>query len=149
MLQGTSRDRRYIHGGHEGGEETGSIKKALPPNRLVNVPLSPGGSGIITSTSVVLPLRTGEAYCSTPATPELRGCRLIRLFGPRRSRTGSLTAQLAVRFPVSASVVPLPYSPCNGSPIYTLGCGFGNASFLEPISKTGRSSLLFFRLIRV
>jgi hypothetical protein len=112
-------------------EETGSIKKALPPNRLVNVPLSPGGSGIITSTSVVLPLRAGEAYYSTPATPGLRGCRLIRLFGPRRSRTGSLTAQLAVRFPVSASVVPLPYSPCNGSPIYTLGCGFGNASSLN------------------
>ena len=145
-----ARDRHYtIQGGHEGGEETGSIKKALPPNRLVNVPLSPGGSGIITSTSVVLPLRTGEAYCSTPATPGLRGCRLIRLFGPRRSRTGSLTAQLAVRFPVSASVVPLPYSPYNGLPIYTLGCWFGNASFLEPISKTGHSTLFSFRLIRV
>jgi hypothetical protein len=37
------------------GEETGAIKKALPPNRLVNVPLSPGGSGIFTTTSLVPP----------------------------------------------------------------------------------------------
>jgi hypothetical protein len=45
----------------------------------------------------------------------------------RTTRTGSLTAQLAVRFPASVSVIPLPYSPFNGSPIYTLGCWFGNA----------------------
>jgi hypothetical protein len=43
------------------------------------------------------------------------------------TRTGSLTAQIAVRFPALVSVFPLPYSPFNGSPIYTLGCWFGNA----------------------
>ena len=95
-----------------------------------------------------LPLRwsfligTGEAYCTTPATPGLRGYRLIRLPVPRRSRAGSLTAQLAVRFPVSVYVIPLPYSPSNGLPIYTLGCWFGNASFIKPISKNSHWSFV-------
>ena len=43
------------------------------------------------------------------------------------TRTGSLIAQIAIRFPALVSVLPLPYSPFNGSPIYTLWCGFGNA----------------------
>ena len=48
----------------------------------------------------------------------------------RGTRTGSLTAQIAVRFPALVSVHPLLYSPFNGLPIYTLGCWFGNASFI-------------------
>jgi hypothetical protein len=120
--------------------KTQGKKRRCHRTDLVNVPLSPGGSGFITSTSLVLPLGTGEVNCSTPATPGLRGDRLIRPCGPAQSRTGSLTAQLAVRFPVSASVRPLPYSPCNGLPIYTLACDqsfcctehFGLCSFNVP-----------------
>jgi hypothetical protein len=49
--------------------------------RKMSVPGS-GCTGSTTSTSLVLPCRTGEAYYTTPAAPELWGHRLIRLPGP-------------------------------------------------------------------
>lgn len=122
-----------------------TIKKALPPNRLVNFPLSQGSSRDFFA-SVVLPCITGEAWCyPIPAFASASGPSALAAL--RALRTGSLAAQLAACLPVPASrlrrrLIPL----LTGQHLTPTGVGSATPLLRDPFQRPSSFYLYYTTL---